>query len=155
VKTAKRHRRGKQAPRQTENIYIPSIDCSRRHRRDLGEVQVLADSINEVGLLQPIVVTADRRFISDPKCEYRLIAGERRLAALALCDQVYVSAYVVGVEDAAALLRAERDENTCRKPFAPSEAVSLGRNLEALEREAAQQRQQATRARKGEKVGAA
>jgi site-specific DNA-methyltransferase (adenine-specific) len=100
------------------------------------------------------VVTADRRFIADPKCEYRLIAGERRLRALALCDQVYVSAYVVGVEDAAALLRAEADENTCRKPFAPSEAVSLGRALEGIERARASERRQSTQAKPGEgKVG--
>lgn len=47
---------------------IQSID---RQRLDLGDIQGLADSINQHGLIQPIVVTKDKR----------LIAGGRRLAA--------------------------------------------------------------------------
>lgn len=39
-----------------------------------------------------------------------------------------------------ALLIAERDENTCRKDFTPSEAVALGRKLEELEKPAAAER---------------
>jgi hypothetical protein len=149
----KKNPRGRDAPRQTESIYIPDIDWGGRHRKDMGDLEPLKRSIAEVGLLQPIVVTDDRRFITDPKCRYRLVAGERRLRAMAEMDYTHVPAYVVGIEDATALLIAERDENTCRKPHAPSEAVSLGRALEALEREAARQRQGATRARKGQKVG--
>jgi len=36
---------------------------------------------------------------------------------------------------------AERDENTCRKDFAPSEAVAVGAAFEAIESKAAKQRQ--------------
>ncbi len=38
-------------------------------------------------------------------------------------------------------LKAERDENTCRKDFTLSEAVAMGRALEALERPKAKERQ--------------
>lgn len=37
-------------------------------------------------------------------------------------------------------LEAERDENTCRLDFAPSEAVRLGEQLEKLEKPKAKQR---------------
>jgi len=47
---------------------IQSID---RQRLDLGDIQGLAESIRQFGLLQPVVITKDRR----------LIAGGRRLAA--------------------------------------------------------------------------
>jgi ParB family chromosome partitioning protein len=47
---------------------------SDRLRRDLGEIEELAQNIAIVGLLHPIVVTADGR----------LVAGARRLAAVML-----------------------------------------------------------------------
>jgi hypothetical protein len=46
-------------------------------------------------------------------------------------------------------LLAERDENTCRKDFAPSELLALGRQLEELERPKATERQ-----REGGRLGA-
>jgi site-specific DNA-methyltransferase (adenine-specific) len=133
-------------PELARKVRLIDIVVGDRHRRDMGDLESLANSIGAVGLLQPVVITE----------EGGLVAGERRLRAVALLGWQEVPAYVVrDLDDAAALLRAERDENVCRKEFAPSEAVSLGRALEALEREAARQRQEATRARKGEKVGAA
>jgi ParB-like chromosome segregation protein Spo0J len=50
---------------------IADIIIGIRHRRDLGDIDSLARSIAEVGLLHPIVVRADGV----------LIAGQRRLAA--------------------------------------------------------------------------
>jgi len=48
----------------------------------------------------------------------------------------------------------QRDENTCRKDFSLSEAVSVGKMLEALERPKARARQNAAKAESGQKVGA-
>jgi ParB family chromosome partitioning protein len=125
---------------------VADIDAAGRHRKDMGDLDALADSIRAVGLLQPVVVTARKK----------LIAGERRLRAVAKLGWEAVPAYVVdGLADAAALLRAERDENTCRKEFTPSEAVAIGKALEDLERAQAQGRQQGSRAKKGQQVGAA
>jgi N6-adenosine-specific RNA methylase IME4 len=113
---------------------VDEIHVGRHHRKDLGNLDALADSIRELGLLQPLTVTPDRR----------LVAGERRMAAVRLLGWADVPVHVVrGLDDALQLLRAERDENTCRKDFAPSEAVALGQELEELERRAARERQAA------------
>jgi len=45
------------------------------------------------------------------------------------------------LNEAVRALVAERDENTCRKDFAPSEAVALARDLEPFERQDARERQ--------------
>jgi hypothetical protein len=119
-------------------IQIDRIDCHERHRKDMGDIDALAASIRAVGLLQPIIVRS-----AGPR--YRLIAGERRLYAVRKIDGsplATIEAYVVDrLTDAASLLRAERDENTCRKDFTPTEAVAVGRALEELEAKRAKQRQ--------------
>lgn len=118
----------------TTSLPLDAIRVGERHRLDMGDVDSLAESIRRIGLLHPIVVTPD----------HRLIAGGRRLAA---CDQLGWAEIpvrvVANLTDARALLEAERDENTCRKEMAASEAVSLGKALEALERPKAEARQQA------------
>ena len=50
------------------------IEVGFRYRKDLGDPRALADSITEVGLLHPVVVTP----------EGRLIAGQRQNAPLRL-----------------------------------------------------------------------
>jgi ParB-like chromosome segregation protein Spo0J len=125
-------------------VAIGDINIGERHRTDLGDIDGLAASIIDVGLLQPIVLTP----------ELRLVAGRRRLAAMQALGEAEVPAYIVhGLDDAAALLRAERDENTCRKAMTASELHAIGKALEALERPKAAERQQATQAKPGEQVG--
>lgn len=115
---------------------LDSIQVVDRHRRDLGDVESLAASIREVGLLNPITVTA----------EGRLIAGQRRMEACRLLGWDAIPVRVVGrLTDAVALLTAERDENFCRKEMTPSERVALGKALEELERPKARERQAAGR----------
>src|SRR5439155_23596949 len=53
---------------------IEQIQIGYRYRKDLGDLRTLANSIAEVGLLHPVVVTP----------EGRLIAGQRRLEACRL-----------------------------------------------------------------------
>jgi hypothetical protein len=50
---------------------IEDIAVGFRYRKDLGDLRTLAQSIGDVGLLHPIVVTP----------EGRLVAGQRRLEA--------------------------------------------------------------------------
>jgi ParB family chromosome partitioning protein len=52
-------------------IDIRSIKVGKRHRRDLGDIDALAASIEDLGLLHPITVDEHGR----------LLAGARRLAA--------------------------------------------------------------------------
>jgi hypothetical protein len=92
-----------------------------RHRRDLGDVRGLAESIRTVGLLHPIVLTRAGR----------LVAGQRRLAACMKLGWQYVPVrFVDTLDDAALLLGAERDENLCRKDMLPSEKASMAAALE-------------------------
>jgi ParB family transcriptional regulator, chromosome partitioning protein len=105
-------------------IAISAIRVEGRHRVDVGDLDSLADSLRELGQLQPILVTAD----------LRLIAGARRLAAAQSLGWAEIEAKVTqGLTDAAAFLRAERDENTCRKSFTPTEEHSLYAALLALQ----------------------
>jgi ParB family chromosome partitioning protein len=119
----------------TENIIearVEEIVIGDRHRKEVGDLDALAESIREVGLLHPVVVTPDKK----------LVAGSRRLAAVKKLGWTKVPVHVVrGLSDAVQSLRAERDENACRKEFAPTEVADLGRKLEELERPAAKERQ--------------
>lgn len=111
---------------------VADISCNNRHRKSLGDIKSLAESIKRVGLLHPIVVDGKN-------C---LIAGARRLEAFLDLNRDTIPAYVVThLNDAKSLLEAERDENTCRLDFTPSEAVAMGRALEELERPKAKERQ--------------
>jgi hypothetical protein len=56
-------------------------------------------------------------------------------------------------DDLEHVARGEYAENEFRKPFTPGEKVAIGRALKELEKEKARQRQEATRAKKGQQVG--
>ena len=121
-----------------DNRPLTSLIVSNRHRRDLGNLADLTTSMDTVGLLHPVVITLDNQ----------LIAGARRLAA---ADQLHWSTIPVRVvetlDDVVMALKAEIDENTCRKDLMPSEKVALARDLEPLERQAALERHAASAAR--------
>ena len=107
---------------------IEQIQIGFRYRKDLGDIRPLVDSIAEVGLLHPVVVTPDGR----------LIAGQRRLEACRLLGWTDVPVTVVDLYQAA---RGEAHENFVRKDLLPSEIVALKRAIEPLERRAARERQ--------------
>src|SRR5437764_732820 len=109
-------------------MHIDQIDVGFRFRKDLGDLRSLADSIADVGLLHPVVVTP----------EGRLIAGQRRLEACRLLGWIEVPVTVVDLYQAA---RGEAHENFVRKDLLPSEIVALKRAIEPLERRDARQRQ--------------
>lgn len=58
-----------------------------------------------------------------------------------------------GLDGALALLRAESDENACRKEFTPSDAAAIGKTLEQLEKPKARARQKRTQAKGKSKDG--
>jgi ParB family chromosome partitioning protein len=116
----------------TKKLRVAEIQVGDRHRKEVGDLDVLAASIAAVGLLHPVAVTPDGK----------LIAGWRRLEAVKKLGCVEVDVHVVsGLEDALLALKAERDENICRKDLTPSEAVAIGRTIEELERPRAKKRQ--------------
>ena len=111
---------------------IATIIVQDRSRREMGNIQALADSIQARGLLHPLVVRPD----------HVLVAGERRLAAVKLLGWADVPVTVVdNLEDAHRILLAEKEENECRENLRPSEQVALAQRLEPFEQEAAKERQ--------------
>jgi ParB family chromosome partitioning protein len=120
-------------PPATE-VELDRITVGPRHRKQLGDIAALARSIADIGLLQPLPITRD----------FQLVAGHRRLEALRQLGRTTAPVHVVtGLNDAAALLRAERDENICRLDLTRSEKVALGKALEELEQPEAKERQRA------------
>jgi len=109
---------------------LDEIKVNGRHRKELGDIDGLAESMGRA-LLHPVVITED----------HKLIAGERRIAAARKLGWKEIEVRIVrSLNDALSLLLAERDENTCRKKFTPSEAVAVGESLEAIEKPKAKER---------------
>lgn len=97
-----------------EQISIASIIVENRFRKDMGDIDGLAKSIDELGQIQPIIINRDRR----------LIAGGRRLAAMRLLGREAIAASVFDLDDLDAL-KVEHDENEQRKEPTVSEKVAL------------------------------
>lgn len=100
-----------------EMLALSEIQIGNRVRKDMGDIKSLADSIARHGLLHPVVVKTDGT----------LVAGHRRLEAARLLEWKEIPVTLIDVDD---LLSAERDENTERKDFTPTEAVAIGRMIE-------------------------
>ncbi|MDR5739177.1 MULTISPECIES: ParB/RepB/Spo0J family partition protein [unclassified Caballeronia] len=100
------------------DVPLAQIRVGTRHRVDHGDIAALAQSIETIGLLHPIVVTP----------ELELIAGERRLLACMRLQWESVPARVVNLES---IVLGEYAENELRKDFTVSERVAIGQAIEA------------------------
>jgi N6-adenosine-specific RNA methylase IME4/ParB-like chromosome segregation protein Spo0J len=109
---------------------VSEVKIGVRHRKDLGDLDGLAASIADIGLLQPIVVRPDGQ----------LIAGERRLEACKRLGWTDIPVTVVELDE---IVRGEFAENAIRKDFLPSEIDAIRRALEPVERAAAERRMRA------------
>lgn len=70
-------------------VLIEQINIGNRFRKDMGDIDALAKSITELGLLQPIVISEN----------YQLIAGERRLQACKSLGWSEIPATIVNLQD--------------------------------------------------------
>lgn len=99
------------------------IDEGHRIRKDAGDLTSLIASIQEVGLLNPIVVTED----------YRLVAGFRRLSACRTLGWNEIEANVVPYkDDLLLLLDAEVAENLVRKDFTAAEIMAIEKRRQEI-----------------------
>ena len=96
---------------------INNIKIKNRFRKDLGNLESLKKSIQEIGLLQPIVIDEQNN----------LIAGYRRLCAFQELRKTDIDVNIVNIINA---LQGEYDENVIRKSFVPSEAVAIWNAIE-------------------------
>ena len=95
---------------------IGEIVVGDRHRKDLGDVEALASSISDIGLLQPIGITSDNE----------LVFGERRLEAFKSLGKMHIPARIVDLDS---LVKGEHDENEMRKQFTPSERYAIAESV--------------------------
>lgn len=100
---------------------VAAVKVGPRARKDMGDLDALAASMQELGLLQPIGVTSDAW----------LVFGARRLEAAKRLGWKFIPVVTVDVDS----LVAERDENEVRKGFTTSERLEIARQIEARVKE--------------------
>lgn len=118
---------------------VASIKVGNRYRQELGDIPALAQSIQELGLLQPIGVDK----------EHRLIFGERRLRAHQHLGLETIKARIIEVDT----LLAEQAENEIRKDFTASERVAIAKAIEVALGNRQGQRTDKVPSRRGRKAG--
>jgi N6-adenosine-specific RNA methylase IME4 len=100
-------------------VDIRDIKIGKRHRHDMGDIAELASSIDQIGLLHPIVITSKKE----------LIAGKRRILAFQKLGREKIEATVINLD---ALVLGEQAENINRKDFTVEERVAIGEAIEKL-----------------------
>lgn len=114
---------------------VESIQVGNRHRKDLGDINSLAESIKQNGLFQPITVTP----------EGVLVCGARRLAAIKQLEWNEVRVWVrSGISTRLGHMLAEQNDNALHKPLSQLEAAELYREMKSLLAEEAALRKAAT-----------
>jgi hypothetical protein len=101
-----------------KTLKIADIKIGKRHRKDMGDLTSLADSIRHDGLLQPIGVTD----------KLRLVFGERRLRAQR--DVLKKKTIIARIVNVSSIVSGEYAENEIRKDFTPSERVAIAQTIE-------------------------
>lgn len=109
-----------------------------RTRQKMGDINSLAISMATVGMLQPVAIDENNQ----------LIAGMRRIKAAQQLGWTDIDVAIIkNLDDLYSRLRAERDENVCREPFTPSEAVAIAESIRPMEEQAAKERRTKTQGR--------
>jgi ParB-like nuclease domain len=103
----------------TTIMKIDEIRIGQRHRKDLGDLDALARSIDENGLLHPPVVRSDGE----------LIAGQRRVEACRLLGMAEIPVRIIDLDH---IVFGEWAENSDRKDFTVEERVAIGREIERV-----------------------
>ncbi|MDR0388610.1 MAG: ParB N-terminal domain-containing protein [Spirochaetaceae bacterium] len=103
-------------------VPIEDIKVKKRIRKDLGNIEELAESMRRFGQLNPITIT--RKNV--------LIAGGRRLEAARRLGWHVISAEVLDVSDKVSVLELEIEENLQRQDFSPGEISEAAKELDKL-----------------------
>jgi ParB family chromosome partitioning protein len=103
-------------------VPIDDIKVKKRIRKDLGDIDALADSMRRFGLLNPITIT--RKNV--------LIAGGRRLEAARRLGWRTINVVIVEVPSRISKLEFEIEENLQRQDFSPEELGVAAKELNKL-----------------------
>ncbi len=127
------------APKTKESIFLIEIDRVKENpyqpRRDFNkeELESLAGSIREHGILQPLVVTkTEEETVSGIKVSYELVAGGRRLKAAKIAGLNFVPAVIRPKTEEKQKLELALVENIQR---ADLNAVEKARGYQRLQEE--------------------
>lgn len=106
-----------------QTVDVQSVRIKGRVRQDMGDLDALKESMQQIGLLNPIILTSD----------YFLVAGQRRLEAAKSLGWKQIQCLVIEEEDPELLLRVEMDENAARKDFTSDEMADALLRLDRLQ----------------------
>jgi ParB/RepB/Spo0J family partition protein len=100
-----------ESPKDIREVRVDLIEAnlSFNSRSDLPKIETLAENISEVGLLQPIIIRAQREMpaslrLEDGKKPYAVIAGFRRFAAVQRLGWEWIPALILDVDESRAKL---------------------------------------------------
>ncbi|QDT95289.1 DNA methyltransferase [Gimesia aquarii] len=102
---------------QIIEVKISDIKIGNRHRKEMGDIEELAQSIKETELLQPIGITPD----------HELVFGERRLRAYR--DIMKLETIPARIIEVDSVLHARITEDVMRKDYSLTERVAIVETL--------------------------
>lgn len=105
-----------------DSVPLDSIIITNRTRKDVGDLNSLAESISSVGLLQPIVINENNE----------LVDGQRRILAYVQLGMKEIPFYLVSLKQ---IVMGELHANSNRKDFTSSERVAISIAVEKYLRE--------------------
>lgn len=108
-----------------KQLDVDSILFDNRFREEFGDLETLAESVREKGILQPITVSPDMR----------LLAGERRLRAAKMAGLKKIPALVRKIDGEVDAREIELIENTFRKNFTWAEESAIVQQIDKLYKE--------------------
>jgi ParB family chromosome partitioning protein len=103
-------------------VLIKDIKIKKRVRKDLGDLEMLKDSLKRFGLMNPITINSQNE----------LVAGHRRLEAMKALGEDSIDAIMVDTKNKLLQLELELEENVQRKPFTDDELLEGFKALEKL-----------------------
>ncbi|MDR1902317.1 MAG: ParB/RepB/Spo0J family partition protein [Treponema sp.] len=103
-------------------VLIKDIKVKRRIRKDMGNIDGLAESMKKFGQISPIVLSKSNV----------LIAGGRRLEAAKLLGWKTINAVIADIPDSLSSLEYEIEENSQRLDFNSNEIAEAAKRLERL-----------------------
>ena len=104
-------------------ILVEDVKVKKRLRKDLGDINALAESLKRFGQINPIVITQKNV----------LVAGERRLEAARYLGWKTINAVIADISDELTMMEYELEENTQRRDFTPEETEEAARKIQKLQ----------------------